>query len=75
MPMRPSARVCSWVLDAVRSEKLSWQAAASALGIAPERLLELAKAYGVPVVQYESGDLHEDLSTLAEIERRRAGGG
>jgi hypothetical protein len=63
------------VLDAVRSEKMSWRAAASALDLAPEQLLELAKAHGVPVVRYEPGDLHEDLSTLAEIERRRASGG
>lgn len=57
------------VLDAVRSERMTWRAAAAALGIAPERLLELARVHGVPVLRYESRDLHEDLSTLAKIER------
>lgn len=30
------------VLDAVRSERMTWRAAASALDVAPDRLLELA---------------------------------
>jgi hypothetical protein len=62
------------VLDAVRSEKMTWRAAAEALSVAPDRLLELARAHGVPVVRFESADLHEDLSTLAKLERRRAAG-
>lgn len=59
------------VLDAVRTDRMTWRAAAAALDIAPERLLELARAHGVPVVRYESGDLAEDLSTLAKFESRR----
>jgi hypothetical protein len=59
------------VLDAVRSEKMTWRAAAAALGIAPDQLLELARVHGVPIVRYESSDLHEDLSTLGKIERGR----
>ena len=62
------------VLDAVRSERMTWRAAASALDVAPDRLLELARAHGVPTVRYESGDLHEDLSTLAKLERGRTSG-
>jgi hypothetical protein len=62
------------VLDAVRSERMTWRAAASALDVAPDRLLELARAHGVPTVRYESGDLQEDLSTLAKLERGRTSG-
>ena len=62
------------VLDAVRSERMTWRVAASALDVAPDRLLELARAHGVPTVRYESGDLHEDLSTLAKLERGRTSG-
>lgn len=62
------------VLDAVRSEKLTWRAAADALGIAPDRLLELARAHGVPVVRIEPADLHDDLETLSTLERARRTG-
>ena len=62
------------VLDAVRSEKMTWRAAAAALDIAPDRLLELARIHGVPVVRYESTDLRDDLSTLGVLEHRRASG-
>jgi hypothetical protein len=62
------------VLDAVRTEKMAWRAAAAALGIAPDRLLELARVHGVPVVRCESRDLHEDLSTLARVERGQTPG-
>ena len=62
------------VLDAVRTEKMTWRAAAVALGIAPDALLELARGHGVPVVRYESSDLHEDLATLAKIEGSRTTG-
>ena len=57
------------VLDAVRSEKMTWRAASVALDVAPDALLELARAHGVPVVKYEASDLHEDLATLAKLER------
>lgn len=62
------------VLDAVRSEKMTWRAAAGALDIAPDAFLELAKVHGVPVVRYDDADLRDDLSTLAKLERRRAAG-
>jgi len=62
------------VLDAVRSERMTWRAAASVLGIAPDRLLDLARAHGLPVVRYEASDLHDDLSTLTKLERGRAAG-
>ena len=44
------------VLDAVRSDRMTWRGAAAALGIAPDQLLELARVHGVPVVRYESAD-------------------
>jgi hypothetical protein len=62
------------VLDAVRSERMTWRAAAVALGIAPDRLLDLTRDYGAPVVHYESDDLSHDLSALAKLERGRASG-
>ncbi len=62
------------VLDAVRSEKMTWRAAAAALGIAPDRLLDLARTHAVPVARYDASDLHDDLSTLAKLERGRAAG-
>lgn len=57
------------VLDAVRRERLTWRSAAAALNIAPDRLLDLARDHGVPIVRYESRDLREDLVTLAKLER------
>jgi hypothetical protein len=62
------------VLDAVRSERMTWRAAADALGVAPDRLLDLARAHGLAVLRYEASDLHDDLSTLAKLEQRRAAG-
>lgn len=62
------------VLDAVRTERMTWRAAAEALCVAPDRLLELARAHGVPVVRLESADLQDDLSTLTKLERGRAAG-
>ena len=62
------------VLDAVRHEKLTWRAAAAALDIAPDRLLDLAREHGVPVVRHEASDLDDDLATLAKLERRRTSG-
>lgn len=62
------------VLDAVRRERMTWRAAATALGIAPDRLLDLARDHGVPVARYEPGDLRDDLTTLAKLEARRAAG-
>lgn len=62
------------VLDAVRGKKMTWRAAASALRIAPDELLDLARTHGVPILHYEISDLDEDLSTLARLERGRATG-
>jgi hypothetical protein len=53
---------------------MTWRAAASALRIAPDELLELARTHGVTIVHYEIGDLHDDLSTLARLEHGRAAG-
>lgn len=61
------------VLDAVRSERMSWRAAARALDIAPEAFLELARAHGTPIVRYDDAALRDDLSTLAKLEQSRAG--
>jgi hypothetical protein len=60
------------VLDAVRVDRMTWRAAAAALGVAPDRLLDLARDHGVRVIHYESADLHTDLATLASLERGRA---
>jgi hypothetical protein len=44
------------------------------LNIAPDRLLDLARDHGVPVVRYESRDLRDDLVTLAKLERGSTSG-
>jgi hypothetical protein len=62
------------VLDAVRHEKMTWRAAAAALDIAPDHLLDLARDHGLPVVRYEASDLRDDLATLAKLERGRMSG-
>ena len=62
------------VLDAVRHEKMTWRAAAAALDIAPDRLLDLARDHGLPVVRYKASDLRDDLATLAKLERGRTSG-
>jgi|JI10StandDraft_1071094.scaffolds.fasta_scaffold382629_2 transcriptional regulator with GAF, ATPase, and Fis domain len=55
------------ILDAVRSDRMTWRAAARALDIAPDRLLDMAREHGVPVARYEPADLTEDLDTLNKI--------
>jgi hypothetical protein len=55
------------VLDAVRSERMTWRAAASALGLAPSAFLDLARDHGVPVVRVSAADLAEDLATLDRL--------
>ena len=70
----PEAAERARVLDAVRHEKMTWRAAAAALDIAPDRLLDLAREHSVPVVRYEASDLHDDLATLAKLERGRTSG-
>jgi hypothetical protein len=62
------------VLDAVRTERMTWRAAAVALEIAPERLLELARTHGIPVVHYGAGDLAHDLATLELFEGQHGTG-
>lgn len=62
------------VLDAVRSQRMSWRAAADTLGIAPDGLLDLVRQHGIPVVRYESADLADDLATLARLDRLRERG-
>ena len=64
------------VLDAVRSERMSWRAAARALGLSPSDFLDLAREHGIPVVRYDDvSDLREDLTTLDRVIRRPSGAG
>jgi hypothetical protein len=62
------------VLDAVRTEKLTWRAGAEALGIAPDQMLDLARDHGVPVTRYDQADMRDDLATLDELGRNIASG-
>jgi hypothetical protein len=55
------------VLDAVRSERITWRAAASALGLAPSAFLDLARDHDVPVVRVSAEDLAADLATLDKL--------
>lgn len=57
------------ILDGVRSERMTWRAAARALDIAPDHLLDLARDHGVAVVRYEPADLADDLDTLNKLRR------
>lgn len=59
------------VLDAVRSERVTWRAGAAALGLAPSAFLDLARGHGIPVVRVEPSDLDEDFATLGRLARRR----
>jgi hypothetical protein len=52
------------VLDAVRSERLSWRAAARALGLAPATFLDVARDHGVPVIRVSASDVAADLEAL-----------
>lgn len=61
------------VLDAVRSERVSWRAGALALGLAPSAFLDLAKEHGVPVARPSQADLAHDLATLDRLGRAHAG--
>lgn len=60
------------VLDAVRSERMSWRAGARALGLAPSAFLDLARDHGVPVVRPDASDLAQDLETLERLGRPRS---
>ena len=59
------------VLDAVRSERLTWRAGARALGLAPSAFLDLAKEHGVPVLRPSESDVAHDLATLERLDRAR----
>ncbi len=61
------------VLDAVRSERLTWRAGARALGLAPSAFLDLAKEHGVPVHRPSEAELASDLATLDRLRRARGG--
>ena len=60
------------VLDAVRSERISWRAGARALGLAPYAFLDLARDHGVPTVRPEASDLADDMATLERLGRTHA---
>lgn len=55
------------VLDAVRSERMTWRAAARALGLAASAFLDLARDHGVPVVRVSAVDITQDLETLDKL--------
>ncbi|MBK6574687.1 MAG: hypothetical protein IPG17_00500 [Sandaracinaceae bacterium] len=57
------------ILDAVRSERMTWRAAARALDVAPDRLLDLARDHGIAVVRYEPADVTDDLDTLNKLHK------
>lgn len=61
------------VLDAVRSERLTWRAGARALGLAPSAFLDLAREHGIPVARPSETDLAHDLATLDRLRIARAG--
>lgn len=61
------------VLDAVRSERMTWRAAARALGLAASAFLDLARDHGVPVVRVSSADIAQDLDTLDKLTAGRPG--
>ncbi|HEY6562360.1 MAG TPA: hypothetical protein VI072_34065 [Polyangiaceae bacterium] len=62
------------VLDAVRSEKMTWRAAASALNVAPDQLLELTRVYGIATTRYDLIDFNQDMATLAKLSSRPTSG-
>jgi hypothetical protein len=55
------------VLDAVRSERMTWRAAARALELAPAAFLDVARDHGVPVQRVSSDDLATDLASLDRL--------
>lgn len=61
------------VLDAVRSERMTWRAAARALGLAASAFLDLAREHGVPVARPSSADIAQDLDTLDKLTVGRSG--
>jgi hypothetical protein len=59
------------VLDAVRSDRITWREGATALGLAPSAFLDLARDHGVPVVRIDEADLQTDFATLDRLSRAR----
>lgn len=59
------------VLDAVRSERITWRAGAAALGLAPSVFLDVARDHGVPIVRVDPSDLDADFATLDRLTRQR----
>jgi hypothetical protein len=55
------------VLDAVRSERMTWRSAARALGLAPATFLDVARDHGVSVVRVRAADIDADLRALDEL--------
>ena len=60
------------MLDAVRAQRLTWRAAADALDISADELLDLAVAHGVSVTIVEPDDIATDLETLRKLEEQRS---
>jgi len=60
------------VLDAVRSERMTWRAAARELGLAPADFLDLARVHGVPVARFDLDDWRKDEATLDRLSRNDA---
>jgi hypothetical protein len=55
------------LLDAVRSERLSWRQAASELGLSLADFLHLASEHRVPVTRYEIEDWRAERATLDRL--------
>lgn len=63
------------VLDAVRSERLSWRAAARELRLSASQFLDLARIHGIPVVRYDRADFEQDVRTLDALASRNDSAG
>lgn len=55
------------VLDAVRSERITWREGAAALGHHPSAFLDLAMDHSAPVVRVDSHVLDVDFATLDRL--------
>ena len=56
-------------------ERMTWRAAARALGLAASAFLDLAREHGVPVVRVSSAGIAQDLDTLDKLTVGRSGPG
>lgn len=59
------------VLDAVRSERITWREGAAALGLAPSAFLDLARDQGVAASRVDAADVEADFATLDRLFQRR----